>query len=68
MLAIFTNKTLNYKVHTGSWDDSTRNHTLIYKVYDIYLFLFNPNESEKHTFSKNSKIYLHIKVTLRVLR
>lgn len=35
MLAVFTNKTLNYKVHTGSFDDSIGNHTLIYKVYDL---------------------------------
>lgn len=35
MLAIFTNGTLNYKVHTGSFDDSTTNHTVTYKVYDL---------------------------------
>lgn len=39
MLAIFTNKTLNYKVHTSNVEDSTRNHTLIYKVYDLYFWL-----------------------------
>lgn len=32
MLTIFTKKTLNYEACTGSFDDSTENHTLIHKT------------------------------------
>lgn len=64
MLKIFTNRTLNYKVHTGSFYDSTRNFTLVYKVlWPLILFLFNTNESEIHILSKNSELLLHVKLT-----
>lgn len=42
MLTVFSNKTLNYKVDIGSFDDSTGNRTLIYKTL-WPLFLFNSN-------------------------
>lgn len=64
MLTIFTNRTLNYKIHTGSFDDSTRNFTFVYKVlWPLILFLFNTNESEIHILSKNSELLLHVKLT-----
>lgn len=49
MMTTFTDRTLNYKVHTGSFDDWTGNFTLVYKIlWPLILFLFNPNKSEKH--------------------
>lgn len=62
MLTIFTNKTLNYKVYTGSFDNSTGNHTLIYETL-WPLTIFNSKKSEKYTSSKNFKIPLCDKVT-----